>query len=190
MLFAMLRKVNAILLVLLWTGCAVNPAKTLKGCRYQFKNLAFTGMEGSQTHWQLDFSIYNPNVKSVDLVKMHFAILHASDTLLSGWNPNAVTIAAGDSQMVSTLLDLPNAAWKQLPANIWSDTAAQFQVTADAYLQTWLGAVVVPYAVHATVTVNMPAQVAKYRDMMLQKLFSWPGKHLGDDSNAPPRDPQ
>ncbi len=196
MLFAMRDKVNrfstapffsALVCVLLLSACSLRPAKTIKSCRYRFQTLTFSGMDAGQTHWLLDVAVANPNSKPVTLSRMRFALLHDADTLLTGWNPAKKEIAPLDSQVIQTTLDLPNALWKRLPGSIWSDTDAKFLVTADAFLNTWVGPIEVPDAVHQTIHVNMPAQMAKYRDMLMQRMFSWPGRKLKEDV-APPSD--
>ncbi|GEM_PF-3870014 len=200
MLFAMSDKVNrfksrpvyfalgGLVFLLFVTACTLHPAKTLKSCRYHFLTLTFSGMDAGQTHWLLDVSVANPNAHPVNLSRMRFALLHDADTLLSGWNPAKKEIAPNDSQVVQTTLDLPNSLWKRLPGSIWSDTDAKFLITADAFLDTWVGQFEVPNAVHQTVHVNMPAQMAKYRDLLMQKMFSWPGRKLHEDVAPPPTD--
>jgi hypothetical protein len=166
------------------SGCARHPEKALKACRYQFNSFAFSGMDAGQTHWRLDISIVNPNKHPVTLVQMKYSLLHDVDTLLSGANPIKRELAVGDSQVIQTTLDIPNTLWKRLPADIWSQTDAKFLVVTDAYLDTWAGPIFVPGAMRQTVHVNMPEQVAKYRDMLMQKMFSWPGNKL-DESPTP-----
>lgn len=197
MLFAMPDKVNrfttaplyiALGSLLFLSACSLHPAKTLKSCRYSFLTLTFSGMDAGQTHWLLDVAVTNPNAKPVTLSRMRFALLHDADTLLTGWNPAQKEIAPLDSQVIQTTLDLPNALWKRLPGSIWSDTDAKFVVTADAFLDTWVGQIEVPGAVHQTIHVNMPAQMAKYRDLLMQKMFSWPGRKLKEDVPPPSDD--
>jgi hypothetical protein len=203
MLFAMNAKVNLfpglrfagwtalVMAIAFLAACGMGPGPGVKSCKYRFQTLGFTGMDAQATHWQMDVAVSNPNAKEVTLTRMRYALLYQADTLLSGWNPEKRVVAPNDSQMMRTTMDIPNALWKRLPPGIWSQTDAQFQLVADAYLSTWLGDVVVPNAVKETVHINMTEQVAKYRDMIMKRFFSWPGEHLneggiaGPDSSAP-----
>ncbi|MDB5103607.1 MAG: hypothetical protein JWP91_1296 [Fibrobacteres bacterium] len=199
MLFAMIAKVNrfphapspwlrlpAAALVLLLAACALNPGRGVKSCKYRFQTLGFTGMDAQATHWRMDVAVTNPNAKDVTLTRMRYALLYQADTLLSGWNPEKRTITANDSQMIQTSLDIPNALWKRLPADIWTQTDAKFDLIADAYLSTWVGDIMVPHAVKETVHINMTEQVAKYRDMVMKRFFGWPGEHLNEGGIAGP----
>jgi hypothetical protein len=167
-------------------GCALHPGRGVKSCKYRFQTLTFTGMDTQQTHWTVDVAVTNPNAHEVTLTRMRYALLYQNDTLLSGWNPSQRMVAAGDSQVIRTTLDLPNAVWRKLPPGIWAQTDAQFVLVADAYLKTWVGDLVVPQAIKETMHVNMTEQVAKYRDMLMQRFFSWPGPHLNDGGIAAP----
>ena len=121
---------------------------------------------------------------------MRYALLYQADTLLTGWNPEAKTVPAKDSAVLRTSLDIPNTLFARLPPGIWSQTDAKFQLVADAYLSTWVGDVVVPNAVKETVHINMVEQVAKYKDLLMQRFFSWPGRQLEDGGiNSPNPDP-
>jgi Late embryogenesis abundant protein len=193
MLFAMRPKVNRyislghpllpLILALspFWfTACSLHPAPGIKSCRYRILSFAFAGLDAQQSHWRVDVGVGNPNDHEVTLARLHYALLYQGDTLLTGWNPEAKTVAAKDSLLATTSLDLPHAVFKRLPSAIWSQTDARFVIVADAYLHTWLGDLTVPMAVKDTVHINMPEQVAKYRDMLLQRFFQWPGKHLED----------
>ena len=166
------RKMVACLGILLLASCTYRSTKDLKSCRTHFQGLTFSGMDAGQTHWNMDLAVVNPNKHPITLTKLHFTLMHEADTLLTGWNPSKMELAVGDSEIVRTNLDLPNAVWKRLPSSIWTQTDAQFLVTTDAYLDTWLGQIKVPNAVRETIHVNMPEQMAKYRDMLLQKMFS------------------
>jgi hypothetical protein len=205
MLFAMASKVNrfpALPLVLAATAlflasfflasCSWLPGRGFKSCKYRFQTLSFLGMDAQATHWHLDVAVTNPNAKDVSLTRLRYALLYQADTLLSGWNPEKRILAAGDSQVIRTTLDLPNAVFKRLPPALWSQTDAQFTLVADAYLSTWIGDVMVPQAIKETVHIDMTEQVAKYRDMVLKRFFGgWPGNRLNEggivapDSSAP-----
>jgi Late embryogenesis abundant protein len=200
MLFAMARKVNrfpvlSIFLAataLFLVSCSWLPGRGFKSCKYRFQTLSFLGMDSQATHWHMDVAVINPNAKEVSLTRMRYALLYQADTLLSGWNPEKRVLAAGDSQVIRTTLDLPNAVFKRLPPALWSQTDAQFTLVADAYLNTWIGDINVPQAIKETVHINMTEQVAKYRDMVLKRFFGgWPGDRLKEggivapDSSAP-----
>lgn len=205
MLFAMRPKVNrfprpalaliagmALLTAFASVSCSLNPGRALKSCKYRFQTLTFLGMDSQATHWHMDVAVTNPNAKEVSLNRMRYALLYQSDTLLSGWNPDKRVLAAGDSQVIRTTLDLPNAVFKRLPPAIWSRTDAEFTLVADAYLSTWVGDIMVPQALKQTIRINMTEQVAKYRDMVLKRFFGgWPGDRLNEggivapDSTAP-----
>ena len=139
----------------------------------------------------VDLAVANPNSREVTLTRLHYALMYQADTLLSGWNPAKRILAVGDSQMISTTLDLPNAIFKRLPAALWSQTDAQFLMVADAYVTTWVGDIIIPNAIKETVHINMTEQIARYRDMVMKRFFGWPGQHLNDggivgpDSSAP-----
>ncbi len=169
------------------SGCAWFSKKELQTCRYRFSSLDFTGMDAGQSHWKLKLIVANPSTRKVTLTRLHFTLQYAADTLLTGWNPSQLEIAAKDSEAVEATLDVPNTTWKRLPSGIWSNTDAQFVLIADAYLNTWLGAIEVPGALRQTVHINMPKEVAKYRDMLLQKMFSWPGSKLPEDTAPQPK---
>ncbi|HKP97639.1 MAG TPA: LEA type 2 family protein [Fibrobacteria bacterium] len=178
------------LALFLSSGCSPRPGKGLKSCQYRFQTFTFTGMDAGRTHWQVDVAVSNPNGRDVTLTRMRYALLYQADTLLSGWNPERKIVPAKDSALVRTSLDLPNTLFARLPPGIWSQTDARFLLVADAYLHTWAGDVVVPQAVKETVHVNMVEQVAKYKEMLMQRFFTWPGRHLEDGGiNAPDADP-
>lgn len=163
------------LALLCLAGC-FHIGRGVKSCRYQFKDLAFAGMDGSATHWKMRLGVANPNRHEVTITRMRFTLLREADTLLSGWNPEQHVLPAGDSTLIETSLDLPNAIFQRLPPGIWSQTDARFRIVADAYLHTWMGDLMVPNAIDQTVHVDMTKQVARLRDMLMQKLFSWPQK--------------
>jgi hypothetical protein len=198
MLSAMGPKVNrycfmaaAALAATVFAACSLHPGRGVKACKYRFQALTFSGLDGSASHWRMDVAVTNPNAREVTLNRMRYALLYESDTLLTGWNPEKRLIPAKDSQVVATTLDLPNAILKRLPAGIWSQTDAKFKLVADAYVSTWVGDIVVPYAINETVHINMTEQVAKYRDLMMKRFFGWPGNRLneggivGPDTSAP-----
>jgi hypothetical protein len=206
MLFAMSTKVNrfparradspaalracVLAAVLLALAACTHPGRGLKSCRYRFQTFTFTGMDAQQTHWQVDVAVTNPNAHEVTLTRMRYALLYQADTLLSGWNPEKKTVGANDSMMVRTSLDLPNTLFTRLPPGIWAQTDAQFVIVADAYLNTWVGDIVVPGAIRQTVHINMTEQLAKYKDMLMRRFFTWPGRHLEDGGiNAPDGNP-
>lgn len=197
MLFAMSLKVNRfpafLAAALILSACSLHPSRGLKSCKYTFRSFTFLGMDAGQTHWQVDVAVANPNAHEVTLTRMRYALLYGPDTLLSGWNPEAKLIAAKDSAVLSTSLDLPNTLFTRLPPGIWSQTDARFPILADVYLHTWLGDIVVAQAVKDTVRINMVAQVAKYKEMLMRSFFKWPGRHLEDGGihapdDGPPRD--
>lgn len=194
MLFAMGPKVNRfrfLAAAALICACSLHPGRGVKACKYRFQTLAFSGLDGNASHWRMDVAVANPNAHEVTLNRMRYALLYESDTLLTGWNPEKRLIAAKDSQVIATTLDLPNAILKRLPAGIWSQTDAKFKLVADAYVSTWVGDIMVPYAINETVHINMTEQVAKYRDLVMKRFFGWPGNHLeeggiaGPDTSAP-----
>lgn len=195
MLFAMRPKVNRfisrpvlpLVLAFLFTACSLHPARGLKSCRYRFVSFAFLGMDARQSHWRVQVAVSNPNSHEVTLARLRYALLYDTDTLLTGWNPEAKTVPAKDSLVAMASLDLPHAVFQRLPAGIWSQTDARFVIVADAYLHTWLGDITVPTALRDTVHINMPEQVARYRDLLMQRFFPWPGKHL-EDGTAPAPD--
>jgi len=177
------------LCALLLAGC-FHIGQGVKSCRYHFQSLDFAGMDSEATHWKLRLDVVNPNPRQVTLTRMRFSLLHEADTLLSGWNPEQREIAAGDSMPVETTLDLPNAVFQRLPAGIWMQNDAHFQIVADAYLHTWMGDLMIANAIDQTVHVDMTKQTARLRDLLMQKLFSWP-QHLREggipapDTNEP-----
>lgn len=176
----------AVLALLLLGACTLHPGRGLKSCQYRFQTFTFLGMDAGQTHWQVDVAVSNPNDHDVTLTRMRYALLYNADTLLSGWNPEKQTVAAKDSMMLRTTLDLPNTLLKRLPPEIWTQTDAKFLIQADAYLTTWVGDIVVPGAVKETVHINMIEQLARYKDMLMRQFFTWPGRHLEDGGiNAP-----
>ena len=156
-------------------GC-FHIGRGVKSCRYHFQDLAFAGMDASATHWKMRLGVVNPNPHEVTLTRMRFTLLREADTLLSGWNPEQHVLPAGDSTSIETSLDLPNAVFQRLPAEIWTQTDARFRIVADAYLHTWMGDLLVAKAIDQTVHVDMTKQVARLRDLLMQRLFSWPQK--------------
>ncbi len=173
-------------LVGLLAACSLHPGRGVKSCRYWFQALSFTGLDSQATHWKLNVAVVNPNSREVSLTRMHYALMYQADTLLTGWNPEKRVLAPGDSQLIETTIDLPNALWKRLPGDIWSQTDAKFLVVADAYVTTWVGDILVPHAIKETVHINMTEQVARYRDMVMKRFFGWPGQHLSDGGIAAP----
>lgn len=161
-----------LILALALAGC-YHPGRGLKSCRYHFRELAFAGLDGSATHWNLRLGIANPNTHEVSLSRMRFTLLHEADTLISGWNPEEHVIPAGDSVTVAATLDLPNAVLQRLPPGIWSRSDAEFRLVGDAYLHTWLGNLTVPGAVDQTVHVDMTKQMARLRELLMRKMFDW-----------------
>lgn len=181
--------VLAVLTVIALGGC-FHFGRGVKSCRYTFQGLSFAGMDASATHWKLRLGVANPNPHEVTLSRMRFTLLHEADTLVSGWNPEEHALPAGDSLSVETSLDLPNAIFQRLPAGIWSQTDARFRIIGDAYLHTWLGDLLVPKAIDQDVHVDMTKHVARLRDLLMQKLFSWPqrlreGEIPRPDTNEP-----
>jgi hypothetical protein len=166
------RLLGAALPALLLASCALfNPARGLKSCRYEYRSFAFSAVDNEKTSWTVDIAVVNPNAKPVTLEKMRFAFLHSGDTLVTAWNPARRELPAGDSAVLSTSLDIPHALLQRLPPGILSDTKAEFTLVGDAYLQTWVGEVVVPGALKQNLHVDMPAQMAKVRTIFMQKLF-------------------
>src|SRR6185436_10337876 len=108
----------------------------------------------------------NPNPHEVTLQKIRFALVHEQDTLITGWNPEKRVLAPGDSQALRATLQLPHAAFKRLPNDIWTDPDARFELIGDAFLDTWVGEMRFPGAFHQVIHVNMPQQMARYRDLM------------------------
>ena len=167
--------IPGLLVFFVFIGCT-HPGRGVKSCKYRFQNLSFISVDAEQSHWKMEIVVTNPNAHEVTLTRMRYALLHESDTLLSGWNPEKRLVPSKDSLVVATSLELPNAVFNRLPSSIWSQKDAKFIVVADAYLNTWVGDIIVPNAIKETIRVDMTAQVAKYRDMLLQKLFSWPNQ--------------
>lgn len=172
------------LTVLVLAGC-FHLARGVKSCRYHFQGLSFSGMDAAASHWKLRLGVANPNPHEVTLTRMRFSLLHEADTLLSGWNPEQHVLPAGDSISAETTLDLPNSIFQRLPPGIWSQTDARFRIVADAYLNTWMGDLLVPNAIDQIVHVDMTKQMARFRDLLMQKLFSWPEKLRGGDIPRP-----
>jgi hypothetical protein len=170
--------VFALLAASLLAGC-FHFGRGVKSCRYHFQGLSFVSMDASASHWKLSLGVVNPNPHEVTLTRMRFSLLHESDTLLSGWNPDQHVLPAGDSISAETTLDLPNSIFQRLPPGIWSQTDARFRIVADAYLHTWMGDLLVPGAIDQVVKVDMTRQVARFRELLMQKLFSWPEKLRG-----------
>jgi hypothetical protein len=168
----------AIITASVLAGC-FHIGRGVKSCRYHFQGLAFSGMDASASHWKLRLGVANPNTHEVTLTRMRFFLLHEADTLLSGWNPDQHVLPGGDSISAETTLDLPNSIFQRLPPGIWSQTDARFRIVADAYLHTWMGDLLVPKAIDQVVHVDMTRQMARFRDLLMQKLFSWPEKLRG-----------
>lgn len=181
-----LRTVPWALAALAFLAACTHPARGLKSCRYTFKELAFLGMDAGATHWKIKLAVANPNTHQVTLTRLKYSLLHGADTLLSGWNPAQRVVPAGDSITAEATLDVPNAVWQRLPPGIWSRKDAAFTIVADAYLNTWLGDLVVTDALRQTVHVDMTKQVERVRDMMMQKLFSWPTRKLHEGGTVGP----
>lgn len=161
----------------LLTSCALfSPARGFKSCRYEYRSFAFAAVDNLKTSWTVDIVVVNPNRKPITLEKLRFAFLHAGDTLVSAWNPARREMPAGDSALITTTLDIPHALLQKLPPEILSDTQAKFTLVGDAYLQTWVGEVAVPGALKQSLHVNMPEQMAKVRNIFMQKLFRGFGK--------------
>jgi hypothetical protein len=159
-------------------GC-FHIGRGVKSCRYHFQGLTFAGMDAAATHWKLRLGVANPNAHEVTLTRMRFSLLHEADTLLSGWNPQERVLGPGDSISAETSLDLPHSILQRLPPAIWTRTDAEFRIVADAYLHTWMGDLLVPGAIDQTVRVDMTKQTNRLRDLLIQKLFSWPEKLRG-----------
>jgi hypothetical protein len=180
----------ALCLAALSLSSCFHVGRGVKSCRYHFQDLSFMGMDASASHWKLRLGVANPNPREVTLTRMRFSLLHEADTLLSGWNPEERVLPAGDSQSVETTLDLPNAVFQRLPPLIWTQSDARFRIVADAYVHTWMGDLMVPQAIDQIVHVDMTKQAARLRDLLMQKLFSWPqrlreGGIPRPDSNEP-----
>jgi hypothetical protein len=169
---------SLILASLFLTGC-FHYGRGVKSCRYYFQGMSFASMDASASHWKLRLGVVNPNPHEVTLTRMRFSLLHDADTLLSGWNPEQHVLAAGDSISAETTVDLPNSIFQRLPAEIWTQTDARFRIVADAYLHTWMGDLLVPNAIDQIVHVDMAKQMTRFRDLLMQKLFSWPEKLRG-----------
>jgi hypothetical protein len=196
MLFRMKSVVNrsflALALLTLGACSLLHPGRGVKSCRYGFRAITFSGFEGSQSDWKLDLSVVNPNSHPVTLNRMHFALMHDQDTLLSGWNPEKRVLAPGDSQTLETTLEFPIAALGRLPPALLADADAQFTLVGDAYLDTWVGAMRFPGALRQTIHVNMPKQLTHYRDLLMNRFFApWMSKGAppSPDSAVPPPQP-
>lgn len=143
-------------------------------------------MDAGASHWKIQVGVVNPNGHEVTLTRMKYSLLHGADTLLSGWNPEKRVVPASDSITAEATLDVPNAVWQRLPPGIWSQKDASFLIVADAYLHTWVGDLVVTDAVRQTVHVDMTKQVERVKEMMMQRLFSWPSRKLHEGGTAGP----
>jgi hypothetical protein len=108
--------------------------------------------------------------------------------LLSGWNPEKRVLAPGDSQSFQAPLELPHAAWKRLPADVLTNPDVRFEIIGDAYLDTWLGEMTFPGALHQTIHVNMPAVIEKFQNQMLRRFFSWPPGPQEPPTAPPPEE--
>ncbi len=181
------------LFLLAFTGCFWHGTQGVKACKYSFHKLDFIGVDGAASHWKLTVGVANPNAKPVTLTRLRYALVHEADTMLTGANPQEHEVPPGDSLISETTLDIPNTLWQRLPPGIWSQTDAAFTIVGDAYVHTWMGDIVVNQAIKQTVHVDMTKQVARMKEMLLQKLFGggWPGRHLedggivGPDTSAP-----
>jgi hypothetical protein len=162
--------------------------KGLKSCRYSYKGFGFSKVDGERSYWSVDVGVANPNARPVTLEKMRFALLHGKDTLVSGWNPGKLELAAGDSAVLHSTLEIPHTFMQRLPPGLLRNTAAEFTLSGDAYLQTWLGEVQVPNAFRKTIHVNMPQQIARVRDHFMKRLFLPPGR-LSPSPNPPSAPP-
>ncbi len=167
-----------------------NPTRGLKDCRYDFLAFAFASVDGSSTYWTVDMGVKNPNTRPVTLQKMRFALLRGRDTLVSAWNPERRDLAPGDSTVLQTTLQLPHAILQRLPPSLLAETRAEFTLTGEAYLQTWVGEVRVPGALNRTLHVNMPEQVAKVRNIFMRNLFKGFGRPKTESPAAPDAPPQ
>lgn len=177
-----------VFLLLGLTSCALfNPGKGLKSCRYTYRSLAFASVDKERTYWVVDVGVVNPNVHPVTLEKMRFSLVHGKDTLLTGWNPAKKAVAAGDSTILQSTLELPHAALQRLPPSLLANTNAEFTLIGDAFLQTWVGEVHVQDALKKTIHVNMPEQVAKVRNLFMKHLF--PGFGFPAPRPSDPRQP-
>lgn len=185
----LLAAVLAAALALGLAACSLfNPSRGLKACRYDFLAFAFASVDGSSTYWTVDMGVKNPNSRPVTLQKMRFALLRGRDTLVSAWNPERRELAAGDSAILQTTLQLPHAILQRLPPSLLAETRAEFTLIGEAYLQTWVGEVRVPGALNQTLHVNMPEQVAKVRNIFMRNLFKGFGRPRSE-SPAAPTDP-
>lgn len=151
-------------------------------------------MDQNKTYWVVDMGVVNPNDRPVTLEKMRFVLLHGQDTLVTAWNPAKRELAAAESTVLQSTLELPLAIIQRLPPSLLADTRAEFTLAGDAYLQTWIGEVHIPDALKQKIHVNMPEQVAKVRNLFLQKLFPRSGGRppkpaMPQSSPTPPVDP-
>ena len=179
----------AVTLVGLSSCSFFRPAKGLRSCRYTFQTFTFASIDKDKTYWVVDMGVVNPNDRPVTLEKMRFALLHEMDTLVTAWNPAKRELAAGDSSILQTTLELPLSVLQRLPPSLLANTNAEFTLVGDAFLQTWLGEIHVPGAMKKTIHVNMPEQVAKVRNMFLQRFFPWSGSPAPKPANPQPPPP-
>lgn len=162
--------------------------KGLKACTYSYKGFGFAKVDGERSYWSVDLGVANPNARPVTLEKMRFALMHGKDTLVSGWNPAKLELPAGDSAVLHSTLEIPHAFMQRLPPGLLRNTRAEFTLSGDAYLQTWLGEIKVPNAFRKTIHVDMPRQIARVRDHFMQRIFKSPGmfRSAPEPSPAPP----
>src|SRR5690606_13409337 len=87
--------------------------------------------------------------------------------------------------IVSASLEVPSSILQRLPPGILTQSAAEFQIVADAYLNTWMGDLIVPGAIRETIKVDMPTRAARHRDMLMQRLFGWPAQPQAPSPRVP-----
>lgn len=184
-----LRRPLIALIAFLAAGCALfHAGRGVKSCRYTFHGVTLAGFDGAAADWRLDVGVANPNPHPVTLNRMRFTLLRGADTLLTGWNPEKRVLAPGDSQRLAATLTLPLAALGRLPPALLVDTAAEFTLVGDAYLDTWLGAMKFPGALHQTLHVNMPEQMARCNELFMRRLFGAPAPAPVEPTRPSPDD--
>lgn len=182
---------RTLLPALLLSGCALfKPQEAVKTCRFSFHSLSFAGLDKRETHWKLKAGVTNPNIRPVKLLRMQFALHLDRDTLFSGWNPEERILAPRDSQEIQVDLNLPNNILKRLPPELLTNTDAQFLLTADAYVDTWLGEVRIPNALKQTIHMNMPEILNSYSQQLFKRfLGGGQGFFRGPGQDTPPGTP-
>ena len=170
----MLRKSKSFKLALfslaLLIGCSsIKPGSELKSCGYQFRSLVATGLDENNSYWNLQMLMYNPNSRPVTLNKLRFAIMNDNDTLLKGFNTLEKVVAANDSIVIQTTLDFSHTVFKHLSPELLANTNASFDLGADAYVNTWMGEIMVPGIFRQSFHVNVPEQLERYRNVLMQK---------------------